>query len=490
MSKKVAVIGAGFAGLSAATYLAKQGFEVTVIDKLKKAGGRAQVYNNQGFSFDMGPSWYWMPDVFENYFNDFGYQVNQLYELIKLDTSYRVFFNKKDAIDISSDWSKIEDVFESIEIGSAKKLNQFIKAAQQKYEIALDGFIEKPGISLLEYISVKSLMGAFQLDLFKSVKSLVASHFKHPKLRSILEFPVLFLGAMPKDIPALYTLMNYADLKLGTWYPMGGMSKIVEAMVKVAKNQGVKFQFGKVVQQIVVENNLAKGLIIDDELQSADIIVGAADYQHVDQYLLPKAYQNYTHSYWEKRIMAPSALLYYIGLNKKIKGLEHHNLFFDEDFEIHGKEIYDYPKWPSKPQMYVSVASKTDTAIAPKNCDALVGLIPVAVDLEDTPAVRKEYKNKLIHKIEKLTGVEIEPDIIFVKSYAHKDFIQDYNAYKGNAYGLANTLKQTAVLKPKIKNAKLHNLFYAGQLTVPGPGVPPALISGKIVAKEIVKLFQ
>lgn len=490
MSKNVAVIGAGFSGLSAATYLAKQGFEVTVFDKLEKAGGRAQVYNNQGFSFDMGPSWYWMPDVFENYFNDFGFRVNQLYDLKRLDTSYRVFFNEKDSIDISSDWSKIENVFESIELGSAKKLNQFIKAAQQKYEIALGGFIEKSGLSLLEYVSVKSLVGAFQLDLFKSVKSLVETHFKHPKLRSILEFPILFLGAMPKDIPALYTLMNYADLKLGTWYPMGGMSKIVEAMVQVAKNKGVKFQLGKVVQQIKVENNLAKGVIVDNELQSADIIIGAADYHYVDQYLLPESYRNYTSQYWEKRILAPSALLFYIGLNKKINGLEHHNLFFDEDFEVHGKEIYDYPKWPTKPQMYVSVASKTDATIAPNNCDALVGLIPVAVDLVDTPEVREEYKKKLIYKIEKLTGEEIKSDIIFVKSYAHKDFTLDYNAYKGNAYGLANTLKQTAVLKPKIKNAKLHNLFYTGQLTVPGPGVPPALISGKIVAKEIVKLFQ
>ncbi|MDH5475475.1 MAG: phytoene desaturase family protein [Cyclobacteriaceae bacterium] len=489
MSKKVVVIGAGFAGLSAATYLAKQGFEVAVFEKLEKAGGRAQVFEKDGFRFDMGPSWYWMPDVFENYFNDFDCKVDQLYDLIKLEISYRVFFNYNDSIDISSEWSEIENVFESIETGSSKKLNTFINAAQQKYEIAIEGFIEKSGLSLLEFVNMKSLTGAFHLDLFKSVKKLVASHFQHPKLRSILEFPVLFLGAMPQNIPALYTLMNYADLKLGTWYPMGGMSVIADSMVEVAKMQGVKFQYKAVVQEIVVKNNKAVGVVVDQKMHSADVIIGAADYHHVEQYLLPENFRNYTKSYWDSRVMAPSALLFYIAIKKKLNSLEHHNLFFDEDFEVHGREIYDSPKWPSRPQMYVSVASKTDPTIAPKGCEALVGLIPVAVGLIDTPEIREMYLNKLIKKIERLTGEDIESDIVFVKNYAQNDFVIDYNAFKGNAYGLANTLKQTAILKPKIKNAKLHNLFYTGQLTVPGPGVPPALISGKIVAKEIVKIF-
>tara|TARA_Y100000782_G_scaffold115520_1_gene159436 strand:- start:645 stop:2117 length:1473 start_codon:yes stop_codon:yes gene_type:complete len=486
-SVKVIVIGAGFSGLSAASYLAKAGYEVEVYEKLPAAGGRAQVYENQGFKFDMGPSWYWMPEVFDDYFADFGHKTADYYKLIRLDPGYRVYFGKEDYIDIRAAWDKIEATFEAFEPGAGKQLNRFIAEAQQKYEIAFDGFIDKPGISFTEFLDFKSLTKAVKLDLFASVKKLVAKYFEHPKLRSILEFPVLFLGAMPKDIPALYTLMNYADLKLGTWYPMGGMAEIAIAMQKMAEEQGVTFHFNKNVQKIEVEGSKATGIQVDDAFVPADVVVGAADYEFVDQQLLPEGFGNYTKQYWNNRVMAPSALLYYIGLNKKVQGLEHHNLFFDEDFGTHGKEIYHEPKWPAKPQMYVSVASRSDASVAPENCDALVGLIPVAVDLNDTEEVRERYGNMLIQKMEQLTGESIAPHVLFMKSYAHKDFISDYNAFKGNAYGLANTLKQTAILKPGILNSKLKNLFYTGQLTVPGPGVPPALISGRIVANEIAK---
>ena len=490
MQKKVAVIGAGFSGLTAACYLAKGNYKVTVVDKLKEVGGRAQVLRRDGFTFDMGPSWYWMPEVFEDFFNDFGHSVNQYYKLERLDPGYRVFFGKQDFIDIPADWQELVTLFESLEAGSTSKLEAFMNAARQKYEIAMGSYIQKPGLSPFEFFDFQSLKYASKLDLVKSIKKLVAKHFKHPKIRSILEFPVLFLGALPKDIPGLYTLMNYADLKLGTWYPAGGMGEIPKAMKAVAEEIGVEFRLNTNVESIVVEGKEASGLKVHDKVEGFDIILGSADYHHVDQKLLPTKYRNYSPKYWDKRVLAPSALLYYIALDKKVDSLLHHNLFFDEDFEKHGKEIYDDPKWPEKPQMYVSVASRTDDSIAPKGKDALVGLIPVAVGLKDTPEIRKAYEEKLIDKIEMLTGERIREHVLFVESYAQSNFINDYNSFKGNAYGLANTLKQTAFLKPKIRNTKLSNLFYAGQLTVPGAGVPPAILSGKIVAKEIQKTFK
>lgn len=489
IQKKVAIIGAGFSGLSAACYLANFGYQVVVFDKLKQVGGRAQVLKREGFTFDMGPSWYWMPDVFEDFFSDFGDSVSNHYLLHRLDPGYRVFFDNQDLIDIPSDWTQLINLFESLEPGSSKRLESFMEAARIKYEVAMGSYIEKPGLTPFEFLDFRSLKYAMKLDLLKSVKRLVAKHFKHPKIRSILEFPVLFLGAMPKDTPALYTLMNYADLKLATWYPMGGMSKVPEAMRNVAERLGVTFEFGSTVEQITVDNDMASGILVNGEKLSFDIILGSADYHHVDKHLLPEQYHNYTDKYWDSRVMAPSALLYFMGLDKKMDKLAHHNLFFDEDFEVHGREIYDNPKWPSRPQMYASVASRTDPSVAPPGCDALVGLIPVAVGLQDTPEIRKDYEERFIQKIEHLTGESIRSHILFTNSFAQSDFISEYNAFKGNAYGLANTLKQTAFLKPKIINAKLRNLFYAGQLTVPGAGVPPAILSGKIVAHEIRKRF-
>ena len=487
MKKKVAVIGAGFSGLSAAAYLAKWGYDVTLFEKHDQCGGRARVLKDKGYVFDMGPSWYWMNDVFERFFNDFGYTTSDWYTLVRLNPSYRVFFNDHDIWDIPADLNELYSFFESIEEGSAKQLKKFLEESKFKYDIGINKLVYKPGKSFLEFMDLKLFLGIVKFNVFNSISDYIRKLFKDKRLIQILEFPVLFLGAKPDKIPALYSLMNYADLVLGTWYPMGGMHQIVLAMEQIASKHGVEIKKMHPVDKILVKNNKAKGLLVNEELFDADVFVASSDYHFTDSHLIPEGYRNYTESYWEKVTMAPSCLIYYLGISKKLKNLRHHNLFFDQDFQLHASEIYDTPRWPSNPLFYVSCPSLTDPTVAPNGKENLFILIPVASGLKDDLEVQEKYFSIVIERLEKLTDQDIKNHIEFKKNYAYSNFIQDYNAFKGNAYGLANTLSQTAILKPKIKNKHLKNFYYTGQLTVPGPGVPPAIISGKVVAKEIFK---
>ncbi len=486
---KINIIGSGFSGISAAANLAFQGYDVDVYEKNSIPGGRARKFEAEGYRFDMGPTWYWMPEVFESFFERFGKKIEDYYELKRVDPGYRMYFGQDDYVDVPADMKELLDLFESMEAGAGKKLEKFLKRAEYKYDIGINKLVHLPGNSYLELVRWDLMKGIVKLDFFKSVSSYVRREFKNPKLRQILEFPVIFLGATPQKTPALYTLMNYADLSLGTWYPVGGMYSVIEGMRKVAEEMGVKFHFDAKVEQIMMDNGKAKGLKVNGEVKESDVIVAAADYHHVEQELLPEKYRRYSEKYWDSRVMAPSSLLFYLGLDKKLKKLEHHNLFFDEDFIAHAREIYDQPKWPTNPAIYVSNNTVTDHGVAPEGHDNLIILIPVAPDLEDTEEIRNRYLDLIIKRLEKNTGQEIGKHIKFKRSYAHRDFLKDYNSYKGNAYGLANTLWQTANLKPRMKS-KVPNLFYTGQLTVPGPGVPPTIISGQVVARQIAQNFK
>lgn len=490
--KKVVIIGSGFAGLSAACFMAKAGWSVTVLEKNDMPGGRARQLNEHGFVFDMGPSWYWMPEVFERFFACFGKNVADYYQLERLDPSYRIYW-EKDEMDIPADYNKLKELFESVEKGSGAMLDKVMSEAAYKYKVGINKLVHKPGQSLTEFLDWDLIKGVFKLDVFNSIKKHFARHFKNSKIKQILEFPVLFLGALPQDTPALYSLMNYADIKLGTWYPKGGMYKIVKGMYSLAKELGVEFVFDCDVKEIKVENGVASKVIAQTvaspiNIFNADVVIGAADYQFIETKLLEEKYRTYTDKYWDTRVMAPSCLLYYVGINKKLKDVLHHTLFFDVSFDEHGNEIYKDPQWPSDPLFYVCSASVTDDTIAPPECENLFFLIPVAAGLKgDTEELRNKYFEKIVKRFENRIGQNISDDIIYKRSYSVSNFIEDYNSFKGNAYGLANTLMQTAVLKPSCRSKKIKNLFYTGQLTVPGPGVPPSLISGEVVAKQVLK---
>lgn len=479
------VIGAGFSGISAAATLAAKGWEVKVLEKHAVPGGRARVFRKDGFTFDMGPSWYWMPEVVSDFFKRMGASVEDHIDLKRLDPSYQVIFSQQNVMEVPAGMQELKALFESREAGAGERLEVFLREAQLKYEKGMGEFAAKPSLSILEFARWDLIRSAFRLDLFRSFAAHVRYYFRHPELLQLLEFPVLFLGAMPRNIPALYSMMNYADLALGTWYPSGGFGKVVDAMVSLAEEKGVTFRYDVTVQELVTTGRSVKSVQTDKGVFEADMIISSADYHFTEQ-LLPASLRNYKHAYWETRVMAPSCLLYYIGVNKKIGRLQHHNLFFEDNFEKHAASIYETPAYPQHPLYYVCCPSKTDAGVAPEGMENLFLLIPVAPGLKDTKEIRELYFEHLMTRLEAHCGEKIKEHIVSYTDYAAADFISDYNAYKGNAYGLANTLRQTAVLKPSIRNRKLDNLYYTGQLTVPGPGVPPAILSGQLVADYII----
>lgn len=489
MKNKIAVVGSGFAGLVAAASMAKEGYRVDLIEKNDTLGGRARQFKEGGFTFDMGPSWYWMPDVFEQVFESLGYSVSDFYMLLRLDPSYKIFFRDSE-FEVPSRVEELKSKFESIEKGSGSKLQEFLDEAAYKYEVGMGEFVWKPSHSLAEFADLRVLSALFKLQMLNNLASIVRKKFKDRRIREILEFPVLFLGATPWKIPALYSLMNHADLNLGTWYPRGGMYEVVKALEKINLDLGVNIITGQEVQSVEFLGKNIHTLCTDRQRITADFIINATDYHHFEQKVLPPKYRKYDAAYWESRTMAPSSLLFYLGIEGKIEGLHHHSLFFDEDFQQHAEEIYERPQWPKKPLFYLCSPSRTDDSVAPKGCENLFLLMPLAPGLKDDKLKHDEYYEQMMDRVEQRLKQPIRDKVIYKKSYCLEDFSKDYNAYKGNAYGLANTLMQTAFLKPKMRNSKISNLLNCGQLTVPGPGMPPSLISGRLAAMEAIKYLK
>ena len=484
MAKDIKIIGSGFSALAASCYLAKAGHQVTIYEKNATIGGRARQLKKEGFTFDIGPTWYWMPDVFERFFADFNTKPSEYYQLQKLSPAYQVYFGVNEFVTIADNLEEIIQTFETIEKGSGAVLKSFMAEAQSNYDIAIKDLVYNPGVSPLELVTLKTVKKAGQF--FSTISKEVRKRFRNPKLIQILEFPVLFLGAKPSDTPSFYSFMNYADFGLGTWHPKNGMYSVVLAMEQLAVKLGVTIHTDSNITKINVTDKQATGMVVNGHLISADIILSGADYHHTET-LLDLKYRAYSEKYWDSRIFAPSSLLFYVGFDKEIKNVAHHSLFFDVDFDQHAKDIYDQPKWPDNPLFYASFPSKTDSSAAPVGQEAAIFLIPLAPGIEDNDILRNRYFDKIMTRLENLTQQSLKNNVIFSASYCVNDFVSDYNSYKGNAYGMANTLLQTAFLRPKLKSKKVKNLYFTGQLTVPGPGVPPALISGKLVAQLIEK---
>jgi len=428
-----------------------------------------------------------MPDVFERFFQDFGFKVSDHYALQLLDPGFKIFFKESEML-IPAKLDALQSLFESVETGAGNQLIKFLEDGAYKYRVGMQDLVYKPGLSLLELVDIKIIKGLFKLSLFTPFDRFVGRYFEDKRLRQIMEFPVLFLGAAPSETPALYSLMNYAGLKLGTWYPQGGMFEIVKGMSTVAQSLGVEIHTESACESINVSDGKVQSITVNGRKIPGDYVVSSADYHHTESTLIPPKYRNYSESYWNKRTMAPSSLIFYLGINRKVPNLEHHNLFFDEDLDVHTSEIYEQPQWPSDPLFYVCCPSKTDESVAPQGYENLFILMPLAAGLEDTPELRTKYFKKMIKRLEKRAKCQLESAIVFNRSFCIHDFEKDYGAFKGNAYGLANTLRQTANLKPTLRNKKLRNMFYTGHLTVPGPGVPPSIISGKLAADQIIKM--
>lgn len=483
----VAVIGAGFSSLSAACYLAKEGHRVTVYEKNENVGGRARQFCREGFRFDMGPTFYWMPDLFDSFFRDFGSIPADFYDLVRLDPGYRIYFGEGDFFDQSADLNRLKKSFETIEPGSATKLGRYLDSAGYNYRVAVDKVIYKPGKSPLELLTPETVSRSCQF--IESLSGRIARSFKDPRLRQMLEFPVLFLGAKPERTPSFYRFMNYADMVLGSWHVAGGMVRVAEGMRRLARNMGVDFRLKSPVECIKTEGCHVTSLRVHDKDVRVDAVVSGADYHHTES-LLPEKARNHTEGFWEKRVFAPSAILFYIAFDKTVENVSHHTLFFDTSFKEHAHKIYDRPGWPENPMFYASFPSKTDARFAPRGKESAVILIPTAAGLTEDESKKEEYLAHVIRRMETLTGQELASHILFYESYGCSDFITDYHSCKGNAYGLANTLTQTGFMRPAVRNKKLKNLFYTGQLTVPGPGVPTALVSGKVSASAANKYLK
>ncbi|GAB4159778.1 MAG: phytoene desaturase family protein [Candidatus Dojkabacteria bacterium] len=487
MSKKVIVIGAGLGGLATSALLAKEGYQVKVLEKNSLPGGRAQIYQAEGFTYDMGPSWYLMPDAFEIFFSQFGKKPSDYYQLIKLDPSYQVLFEDGDKFIVRPDIEYMAAKFEEYEPGAGATFRKHMQLMERKYKLGVPKFLLKEFKSPFEFLTKEVFQNLFNLQIEQSYHQTIAKKFKHPKLQQILEFMVVFLGGSPYRVPGLYNLINWADFGLGVYYPQGGFFAVVKGMEKLAIEQGVQFKYNEEVREILVENGVAQKVVTASAEYEADIVIGYADYVHIESQLLKAEYRSYPNKYWQKADLAPSGLCFYLGLNQKVEGLLHHTLVFNNQWREHFKSVEEGLN-PERPQYYLSAPSKTDPNVAPAGMENLFVLVPTASGLLDTAEYREKIFNYVIDDINSKLKLDIKPLIIHKRAYWINDFAKDYNAYKGNAFGLGHTLKHSLFFRPKNRSKKVKNLFYTGQFTNPGTGTPLVVLSG-IVVRDLIKKY-
>ncbi len=483
------VIGAGFGGLAAAAYLARDGYDVTVLEKNAQPGGRALVHKTKGFTFDLGPSWYMMPDVFDDFFAAFGKKTGDYYKLVQLDPSYRVF-SSGNVFDVHSLANGGLDVFEKIEPGSAKKVAKLLKKTKKEYELVRGSLLDNTYENPLKVVNSASLQMASNPLLLASYHRRIKRTVSHPDLQKILEFMVVFMGGSPKNIPAMYTLLTHTDFGLGIWYPLGGFGAVVDGFETLGRELGVTYRYNAEVTSIEATSGKVQAVHVGKERIVCDAVIANADYHHIDTKLLPTQYRSHSDKYWDSRVMSPSGVLLHLGINKRVKKLLHHTMFFDADWDAHFRQVFDTHEWSEKPLFYVGTPSKSDPRVAPKGCENIFILAPMSGGVAPTKKQIDALVDSLIDRLESELGEKLRDNIV-VKEIRSEQYFEDaLNAYKGNAFGLAHTLKQSAMLRPSLKSKKLSNLAYAGQYTNPGTGVPMVVLSGKLAAQITAKTLR
>ncbi|MFP4067500.1 MAG: phytoene desaturase family protein [Spirochaetaceae bacterium] len=491
------IIGAGFGGLSAAAHVARAGYRVTLVERNTWVGGRAQVLEADGYRFDMGPSWYWMPGEHDRWFSDLGFDRRDFYGITRVDPSYRVYFGdtepreRDNVVDIPADAEAAAGVFERYESGAGDRLTRYLSDCERRYSLALRHFIYKNYRSLFDFVNRTSISNARPLAIHRSYGGLVREAFGHPYLRKILQFPVVFLGSAASNTPAVYTLMNYVDFMLGTWYPDGGFSAVAEAMRTVCERLGVEFRLGTEVTALRCSGGRVTRVALrdgcDEDELTADVVVANADYPHVELDLLAPEDRSLGARHWRRKALSPAVLNFYLGLDRRMPELAHHTFFFDADWDEHFDAVYRHPRWVENPLFYVHVPSVTDEHLAPGGHEVVYVLVPLAPGLEDTAEKREHYYRLVLDRMEARMGVNLRDHVVFRRSYALDDFRRDYNAYRGTAFGLGQTLLQTAWFRPANRSKKLGNLYYCGHYTVPGTGTTMSTISGVVAAQRILE---
>jgi len=483
----VVVIGGGFGGLSTACYLADAGANVTIVEKNEQLGGRASRLVSDGFHFDMGPSWYLMPDVFERFFGHFDRDVSDYYTLSRLDPHYRIFFKDGDQVDLVPDLEQNKQLFESYESGAAEELERYLEKSQRNYEIGMEHFVYTDRPRLRDYMDLDVLRHSWGLSLIGSMQGHVEDYFEHPKLQQIMQYTLVFLGGSPTNTPALYNLMSHVDFNMGVYYPDGGIGAVVDGIVELGSELGVEYVTDQPVTEIAGKRGGFAVRTEHGEEYLCDLVVSDADYAHTEQEMLPPEKRQYSQEYWDSRTYAPSAFLIYLGVEGDVEPLAHHTLVIPTNWEPHFEEIFENPAWPDDPAYYLCVPSKTDDTVAPEGHSNLFALVPIAPDLEDTPEIREQYRELVLDDIAENTGVSLHDRIVFEKVFSVDDFTDRYNSMQGTALGMAHTLRQTALFRPPHRSKKVDGLYFTGSYTTPGIGVPMCLISGQITAEEIVK---
>lgn len=488
---KIAIIGSGFGGLSSAALLAKDGYEVSVFEKNEQPGGRASVYSDAGYTFDMGPSWYLMPDVYEKFFSAFGKKPEDLFDLKRLDPSYRIFFGNGDVADVVADLEKNYALFDSFEENGGEKLREYLASAKEMYDLSINEMLYRDYRSILDFFDGRLIMEGSRMHILENLDTFVNRHFASDKAKKIVEYSIGFLGGAPKNTPSFYHIMSHIDMTLGVWYPEGGIRKVARSIYDLARDNGATFFFDEPAVRIEVNGNRAERVVTTKGAYDADVVIVNADYPFSEMHLLDERHRTYPAKYWEKRVIAPSAFVIYLGVTKTFDALAHHTLFLDKDWANSFDQIFDPAKaaWPKTPSYYVNVPSKTDTTAAPEGCETLFILVPLAPGLEDTPELREAFCEKILDHLESAIGEPVRDAVAVRRIFALDDFKERYNAYKGTALGLSHTLLQTALFRPAHKSKKVKNLYYTGQYTHPGIGVPMTLISSQIVARELNEEF-
>ncbi len=491
-SKQTAVIiGAGAGGLALANILAKAGLVVSVYEKNATPGGRMGLLKKDGFTFDTGPSWYLMSDVFEAYFQLFDKRVADYFELLRLDPAYKVFFETIDPVTITGNLKDNLTVFENLEPGAAEKLRSYLARGQRHYEAALKYFLYNPFKRYGNVLNREVIAaGPSLLPMFsQTLHSYVAKHFKRQELQQILEYPSVFLGASPFTTPALYQLMSYLDFQEGVFYPAKrGMHAVTEALVALGTELGVQYHYDSPVEQIITKAGQAEGIMIGSQRIHADIVVSNADLYFTEQSLLQPIDRTYSDAYWTKRQAGPSALLMYLGVKGSLPELEHHNLFFVSAWQENFDDIYKTREWPERASMYVSKTTATDKATAPKGHENIFVLVPLPAGADKTPEAVARYTEHYLEQLESMTGIPDFRKRIVLREIRTPSYFGDaFNAWQNTALGMSHTLRQTAILRPSVKSKRVRNLYYVGGGTQPGIGVPMCLISAQLVYKHVVK---
>lgn len=492
--ERLVVVGAGIGGMAAAARLARDGFAVTVVERNDQVGGRARIWRQAGYTFDMGPSWYLLPEVFERFFAGFGKKTADYYELKPLAPSYRVFFGPGEAHDVPPDRAGVVALFDRLEPGGGAKLVRYLDEAAYKYRVAVGEFLYRDYRTIFDFLNWRMLTEGLKLNVLGKLDAAVRKRFADRRARQILEYAMVFLGTSPNDAPAMYALMSHVDLTQGVFYPLGGLSSVAQGLRRLAEEQGVEFRLGTEALRIATERSRAVRVDVrgpDGQTASlpCDAVLANADYAHVETELLVPADCSYPKKYWEKRVVAPSMFLLYLGLKRPLEKLAHHNLYFQADWNRHFDAIFNQPAWPEEPCFYVSCITKTDPEMAPPGRENVFVLVPVAAGLADDEATREEYARKMIRHVEKMTGEDIAAHVDTMRIFSQRDFAGDYHAWKGTALGISHTLMQTAVFRPALRSRKVKNLHFAGQYTHPGIGVPMVMIAADVTAGNIRKDF-